>query len=455
MTAPIPRRTQRSVIRMYFEAFSLDGISHHLGISKGSVVDIIRKLKTGRYEEFQDVHDIVDRLREVANFVRKEFGGDLERCHVGSVAWVALNKLGLDPAQVPEWAKMCHDFTPSDMSPQEFLEIALHAWRLRNSFGADLRELPNRIESLKAEIDSLGAKCASLDSEAEAKEASLAQLLEELGLSRDIHALRSTRAEEELRLGDVQARRKAALSAAQITDQGLEQFRVFADTTKAKGVPVDGPLLDTLLSLVASLGADGIRDVDRLRRLLLKEGMTAAVGAKLLTGLWRLGFTVDRAAEVARVLGVEEPFPQALKRFESLLLEFGSWPATVAASKRRAEELRRREDAQRAESETLDQNVKSKRKALEDLEGELRRATGNLERAKGEIIKAKAECETQLQKPREELHRIQALRDTPFRELADRLTMQDYNLLGIHMWKKEPVGPLPPAVEFIWRLMSG
>lgn len=98
MTAPLARRKQHAVLRMYFEGLSYDQIARNAGVGKGSVEEIIRRLKSGEYEEFQDVHDLVETLRDIAVMVRKEFSGDVERCHVGSVAWAALNRLGVDPS---------------------------------------------------------------------------------------------------------------------------------------------------------------------------------------------------------------------------------------------------------------------------------------------------------------------------------------------------------------------
>ncbi len=455
MTAPLSHRKQLSVLRMFFEGMSYDQIARNAGVAKGSVEEIIRRLKSGEYEEYQDVHDIVDTLREIAVFVQKHFSGDLGRCHVGSLAWVALNRLGVDPAKVPEWARMCEDLATADMPLQKFVEIALWCWRLQDELGVDLLDLPQRLEALKGEVNSLLAEQKALEPKVQAANESLASQREELGLLQDIEGLRSARKEEESRLAEAQSRARAALQGAQVTSEGLEQFRVLAGTAKAKGVPVDGALFDTLLTMVGSLGPQGILEADTLRGLLAKEGMRAEDGANLLSGLWRMGFTLSRAADVARAIGNKEPFPAALSRLVSLIHQYGSLQAALAASTRSLEELRREEAAQRAESVAINRHLAPLRKDLGDLRRQVKEASEERERIKGEAQKAVADFETQRQRLAEERHRLEGMQEACFDEFADRITMEDYALLGFRIKSRASQGPGSALARWMWDVMSG
>ncbi len=461
MTAPLPRRKQLAILKMYFEGMSYDQISRHAAVAKGSVEEVVRRLKAGEYEEFSDVRDIVDTLRDIAVYVRKHFSGDLARCHVGSVAWVGLNRLGIDPAKVPELARMCDDLAAPDVPVRKFTEIAMWAWRLQEELGVRLLDLPQHLESLRGEVASLRAEKDTLASEALAAKATLASLREEVGLLQEIKGLRSARKDEESRFTESQSRTQAALAAAQITSEGLEQFRVFAGTAKAKGVPVDGELFDVLLTLVASLGPDGIRDGDSLRRLLAKEKMNAADGAVLLTGLWGLGFTVNRAAEVARALGKEGSFADALNRLVSLLHRYGSLQAAVADATRLRDELSRQEAAQRAESENLGRYVSMVRNDLAEVTRQVKQASGERERIRAEARKIVADRDALLQRRTAEGQRIEGLREAWFDELANRFTEDDYVRLGALMKKQRSPFPSPLSPDgvqnarLVWALMAG
>ncbi len=461
VTAPLPRRKQLAILRMYFEGVSYDQIAQHAGVAKGSVEEVVRRLKAGEYEEFSDVRDIVDTLRDIAVYVRKHFSGDLARCHIGSVAWVGLNRLGVDPAKVPEWARMCEDLAAPDVPVREFTEIAMWAWRLQEELGVRLPDLPQHLESLRGEVTSLRAEKDTLASEALAAKATLASLREEVGLLQDVKGLRSAKKDEESRFTVAQSRTQAALAAAQITSEGLEQFRVFAGTAKAKGVPLDGGLFDVLLTLVASLGPNGIREADTLRRLLAKEKMNAADGAALLTGLWGLGFTLSRAGEVARALGKEGSFADALNHLVALLRQYGSLKTAVADATRRRDELSRQEAAQRAESENLGRYLGKVRNDLAEVTRQAKQASDERERIRAAAQKIVTDRDAQLQRRTEEWHRIEGMREAWFDELADRFTEEDYARLGARMKKQRSPfpGPLNPDglqnARLVWTLMGG
>ena len=455
MTAPLPRRKQHSILRMYLEGLSFDQIADHAGVGKGSVVEVVRRMKSGAYEEYQDTQDIVDDLRDIALFVRKEFSGDLQRCHDGALALVSLNRLGIDPAKLPEFVRLCEYLAPSEATAKEFAEIAMWARRLQNALDIPLPELPQYVESLTEKVKSLLEEREGAESEAQAAKTSSASLREELGLLQDIKGLRSARREEESRLTEAQSNTKAALAAAEVTSKGLEQFRVFAGATKATGVSVDGALFDTLLGLIESLGPQGIREVDTLRRLLAREGISAAEGASLLTGLRQRGFTLGQAAEVARALADGGSFPDAVARLTSQLHEHGTLEAALAASKLRIDELSKQEATQRAESENLTRSVAYQRGALEDLARQAQQASKELEGIRAETQKAVAEGEAQQKKNAEEMRRLAGVRESFFGEWADLLTPRDYELLGNQMKGKGSSTQVPELARWILTLLAG
>lgn len=455
MTAPLARRKQHAVLRMYFEGLSYDQIARHAGVGKGSVEEIIRRLKSGEYEEFQDIHDRVETLRDIAVMVRKEFSGDLERCHVGSVAWVALNRLGVDPAKVPEWARMCEDLLSSEVPATRFVEIAMWLWRLQTELGIPLLELPQYFETLAEKVKSSLAERQALESQVQASKASMGSLREELKLLEDIGGLRSASKEEESRLVEARSRTRAALAAAEIHAKGLEQFRVLAGTAKAKGVPLDGALFDTLLALVGSLGPQGIREVETLRNQLAKEkGMSAADGAALLTGLWRLGFTLSRAAKVARALGNAGPFPDVLARLVSLLNEHGTLQAAAEAARQRLDELSKQVTAKIGESKALDRLLGPWRNELSNLQGQAKEAGKSRDRIRAESQKGGAESEAQRKRHTEEMRRLDGVREAWFDEWANRLTPADWVQLNTRIMRQGPPEQLPLLAVWVWGLMT-
>lgn len=63
------------VLKLYFKGYSYGGIVEKTGVSKGSVVNIVRELKEGRYPKLESIMDVVNELRDLAVEIRK---GSLE-----------------------------------------------------------------------------------------------------------------------------------------------------------------------------------------------------------------------------------------------------------------------------------------------------------------------------------------------------------------------------------------
>ncbi len=396
MTAPISGRKQRQIIKLYFEGHSLDAIRRFADVGKGTVEEVIRKLKGGEYEDYADIVDKVDVLREIAVFVNKEMDGDLQRCFLGTVAWTMLNRLGIEPSKVREWARLCEDLTPPDVPKQDFTKISMWCWGLREKLGIDLLDLPKlvaslaeKVEGLKAEQDSLQSKVRTMSAEAEA-------LGTELGVGRDIKRLRDARHAEESQLAEAKGRTKAALEETRLTLAIIERYRVLEGTAKSKGVPVGGELFDLLLSLVASLGAAGIREVEALRSVLAKEKLTAAEGISLVLGLWRRGLTVRRATSIVRALGARGPFSKALDRLMSLFDRCGTLEEAVANLQKELESLTREKTSKEAELEALDQDVADSRETFSNLQQQIRGAHQQRDRVRAEQHAIVAAAEAKL-----------------------------------------------------------
>ena len=364
MTAPLSNRKQMKIIELFFQAYSYDKIANYANVGKGSVEEVIRRLRTGEYQEFQDVVDLVDTLREIAIFIRKHFDGDVARCHVGSVAWVCLNRLGVEPSQVKDWAEMCESLAPDETQTREFVQIAVWCWRVKEQIGVDLLDLPKYVESLQGKVNALHGDIEAfkternaLQSQVKAAKGSIESSRAELGLLQDIEGIRETRREEESQLAEAQGHTKSALTNAEITLEDLERFRVLEGVAKARGVPLDSDLFETLLDLVASLGPSGIRRLQRLAEFLAKEGLGYEEGIALLVGLWKRGFTLRRATTVVSALNTRGSFSSALNELISLLSDYGSAGAAIADKTQRLEKLKQQEAAKRGELSQLEKNL--------------------------------------------------------------------------------------------------
>ena len=426
MTAPLSNRKQMKIIELFFQAYSYDKIANYANVGKGSVEEVIRRLRTGEYQEFQDVVDLVDTLREIAIFIRKHFDGDVSRCHVGSVAWVCLNRLGVEPSQVKDWAEMCESLAPDEMQTREFVQIAVWCWRVKEQIGVDFLDLPKYVESLQGKVNALHGDIEAfkternaLQSQVKAAKGSIESSRAELGLLQDIEGIRETRREEESQLAEAEGRTRSALTNAKITLEDLERFRVLEGVAKAKGVPLDSDLFETLLDLVASLGPSGIRRLQRLAEFLAKEGLGYEEGIALLVGLWKRGFTLRRATTVVSALNTRGSFSSALNELISLLSDYGSAGAAIADKTQRLEKLKQQEAAKRGELSQLEKNLSMVQAGLASVSLQAKEAANIRDRTREENQTLLTQRTTELEILQAELLRTkETLQDTKAKTAA-------------------------------------
>ena len=90
----IPLKKRMEVLRLYFEGLSYDEISRKAKVSKGSVVNIVRELREGKYPEFEDLSEIVDELRSLAVEMNKN-KISVAQAVLGIKFYEKLQKLGI------------------------------------------------------------------------------------------------------------------------------------------------------------------------------------------------------------------------------------------------------------------------------------------------------------------------------------------------------------------------
>jgi chromosome segregation ATPase len=464
---PLSRRKRRQIQELYFEGHSMDSIRQYANVGKGSVEDTIARLKNGQYEEFANVLEIVDELREISVFVRKHMDGDLERCFIGSAVWVAINEMGLEPSQVKEWSQLCEDLSPPDMPKKEFVAAMIWCKRLEKELGVDIASLPGRIEALRGEvetlhgeIEALNAERDSLRSDVKALKSSTESLREEQGLVQDIKGIKEAQHEEESKLAEIEGGTRVALATANVTQETLERFRVFSGTASARNVPVDSKSMDTLISLIADLGPDGIDEVTKLSAQLAKERLKTSEAISLLTGLWRRGFTLRRATAVVHALGSRGSFSSSLNRMTSLLEQCETLDAAVATRAQQNEELRRKEAAIRGMILQLKQAEANLKSSVDDLSRLEREAGASIEKKLREsdasIVSRQQKADEQYLKKQHEADELYLKRQQEadgrlktaeemlrgIQENADRLGKRNRELSAINMTLNEQIRAL-------------
>jgi len=59
------------IIKLYLDGFSYDEIAKKVGVSKGTVSNVIAALKAGQFPEISTVPEEIEQLRDLATTIRR------------------------------------------------------------------------------------------------------------------------------------------------------------------------------------------------------------------------------------------------------------------------------------------------------------------------------------------------------------------------------------------------
>ena len=146
-------RKQAMIVRLYLHGLSYGEIAAKVGVSKGTVANVITELKAGRFPEAGDVSDQIELLRELAVDLRKS-GLTPGRSLADSTVLSRLLELGLEPADIERFAALCKTLTP-ETDTQSFVKAALDLATLEERTGLSFHDLEEKAHDLEQAVADL------------------------------------------------------------------------------------------------------------------------------------------------------------------------------------------------------------------------------------------------------------------------------------------------------------
>lgn len=146
-------RKQVMIVRMYLNGLSYDEIAAKVGVSKGTVANVIAELKAGRFPEASDVREQIEFLRELAVDLRKS-GLTLGRAVVGITVLSRLQELKVEPADIERFAALCRTLS-AETDAQAFVKAALDMAALEKSTGLSYYDLEKKAHDLEQAVTNL------------------------------------------------------------------------------------------------------------------------------------------------------------------------------------------------------------------------------------------------------------------------------------------------------------
>jgi len=123
-------RKQVMIVRLYLNGLSYDEIAAKVGVSKGTVANIVSELKAGRFPEASNVSEQLELLRELSIDLRKSRLTP-GRALVGISVLSHLQVLGVEPVDIESWAVMCRELAANETEAQVLVRAALALEELR------------------------------------------------------------------------------------------------------------------------------------------------------------------------------------------------------------------------------------------------------------------------------------------------------------------------------------
>ncbi len=146
-------RKQVMIVRMYLNGLSYDEIAAKVGVSKGTVANVIAELKAGCFPEASDVREQIEFLRELAVDLRKSRltpGGEV----VGIAVLSRLQELAVEPADIERFTTVCHTLT-QETDIQAFVKAAMDIAALEKRTSLSFYDLEKKAHDLEQAVTNL------------------------------------------------------------------------------------------------------------------------------------------------------------------------------------------------------------------------------------------------------------------------------------------------------------
>ena len=155
-------RKRLRTVELLLEGHSYQTISERVGVSKGTVSNVINEVRDGQLPTVRGLEDQVDGLREVATQVQRN-GLSLSQAAVGLTAFRGFAALGIAPGGISKMVTLCHSMTPDGMETEKFARAVLVLLEAQERTGKGPEELEEWVGELVARSEALVTQCQELE----------------------------------------------------------------------------------------------------------------------------------------------------------------------------------------------------------------------------------------------------------------------------------------------------
>lgn len=129
---PIDLHNRIKVVKLFIGGYSYDEIAQHLGIAKGSVVNIVNEFREGSLMVPPGMNEYVDELRRLVVDLKKH-NTSIAQAKSYLKLHVKLQDMGVDSDEVEQWLDICGDIASPIASNSQFVKAALELAKLTSN----------------------------------------------------------------------------------------------------------------------------------------------------------------------------------------------------------------------------------------------------------------------------------------------------------------------------------
>jgi phage shock protein A len=213
------------VARLYILGLSYKEIEEEIGVSHGSIVNIVKEIESGKLDIPGTPLDRVNDLRQLSSDLKKK-GLSTSQALLGLSFFERIQGLGIDPEYLERWSQLMRELTEAESSAADFLNAALRLHQLEEKEGKIYEVLIEEYEKAKEDLGHLESEANSL---VEKKKT----LTEEVGtITSEVEKLRKTKGKLETEADGLTTRVKALKSKADETK--AESIRITREVKELK-----------------------------------------------------------------------------------------------------------------------------------------------------------------------------------------------------------------------------
>jgi predicted nucleic acid-binding Zn-ribbon protein len=136
---------------LYLQGFSANEIVTKTGISKGTIISILKDAREGRFPGLE-LKERIDELHSLSVRLKKE-RVDLSQAKLGFSFFKRLLDMDIEPDRIKEWVDFCSEISPSP--PEGFIPAAMELLNIEKETGKTYAEIAFEVKELSSQREKL------------------------------------------------------------------------------------------------------------------------------------------------------------------------------------------------------------------------------------------------------------------------------------------------------------